>query len=101
MSKKESHEKDNAFDAYLLTVYLANECYQRDQKRQKAANGSYDGTMKQNTLAEILSEKAAFMEKRLSPIGYLVIVARLFYEAFLRKKPYGRTPVFRGLFFIK
>ena len=97
----EKISREISFYAYLLTVYLANKCYQRDQERQQAANGSYDGTIKQSTLAEILTEKAACMQKRLSPIGYLVIIARLFYVAFLRKKRYGRTPVFRGIFFIE
>ena len=72
-------KNDAAFDAYLLTVYLANECHQRDQESQKAANGGYNGTIKQNTLAEVLAEKATLVQKRLSPIGYLVTIARLFY----------------------
>ena len=98
---RENMSREISFDAYLLTVYLANECHLRDQERQQTANGSYDGTIKQSTLAEILTEKAACMEKRLSPVGCLVIIARLFYVAFLRKKTDGCTPVFRGISFIE
>ena len=101
MKQKKDTRKEKEYAGYVLSVYLANECYQRDDKSQEAANGSYDGTIRQTTLASVLADKAAVTQHRLTAIGYLKIVIQLFQIAFLRKKVNGTTPVFRGFFVVQ
>lgn len=101
MNKKELVNKEKEYAAYALSAYLANECHQRNNQREQAANRRYDGTLKQSTLASVLAEKATVVEYRLSAIGYLKAVAMLFKKTFLQKKPHGTFPIFRCVLFIQ
>ena len=85
---------DKEFCARLLTTELATECYNRDNKGKNAAHGSYDGTIKQDTLCSVLAAKTTIMYKRLTLIGYLKTILILFKIAFLRKKLNRKPPVF-------
>ena len=77
MRKKNSTLDEKRFEAYALSVYLANECYKRDNQSGKTANRGYDGTIKQNTLASVLADKATIVSQRLTFIGYLKIAVTL------------------------
>lgn len=101
MKKNEQQQKEKRYAAYALAAYLANECHQRDKQSEKTADRSYDGTIKQHTLASVLAEEAAIVQHRLTPVGYLKTVALLFKIAFFRKKAYGACPVLRSVFFIQ
>ena len=101
MNKKEFANKEKEYAAYALSVYLANECYQRDNQGKQTADRRYDGTIKQHTLASVLAEKATVVEYRLSAVGYLKVIAMLFKAAFLQKKPHGTFPIFRCAFFVQ
>ena len=101
MDKKKLLEKEKEYAGYALAVYLANECYQRDKQTGKAAGRRYNGTIKQGTLAAVLADKAAIVQQRLSPVSYLVIIARIFKAAFLHKKADGPAPIFWGFFVMK
>ena len=101
MRRKKDQQKEKEYAGYVLSVYLANECYQRDNQSEQAANSNYDGTIKQSTLASVLAEKAAITQHGLTTIGYLKIVIQLFKVAFLRKKFNGPAPIFRGFFVVQ
>ncbi len=98
---KKNEQKEKQYAAYVLATYLANECYQRDKQSGKSADRSYDGTIKQHTLASVLAEKASVTQHRLTPVGYLKAVVLLFKIAFFRKKMDGTAPVFRSVFIIQ
>lgn len=101
MKQKKDPQKEKEYAGYVLSVYLANECYQRDNQSEQATDRSYDGTIRQGTLASVLADKAAITQHRLTAIGYLKIVVQLFKIAFLRKKVNGSAPVFRGFFVVQ
>lgn len=101
MNKKGLVNKEKEYAAYALSVYLANECYQRDNQGKQATDRRYDGTIKQHTLASVLAEKASIVEYRLSAVGYLKAVSMLFKATFLQKKPHGAFPIFRCAFFVQ
>lgn len=101
MKRKKDTLKEKEYAGYVLSVYLANECYQREQETQQTANSSYNGTIRQATLASVLADKAAVTQHRLTAIGYLIIIFNLFQVAFLRKKINGTQPVFRGFFIVQ
>lgn len=101
MRQKKDLQKEKEYAGYVLSVYLANECHQRDNQPEQAANRRYDGTIKQSTLASVLADKAAVTQHRLTAVGYLKIVIRLFKIAFFRKKVDGSVPIFRGFFVIQ
>ena len=101
MIKKNSTLDEKRFEVYALSVYLANECYKRDNQSGKTANRGYDGTIKQNTLASVLADKATIVSQRLTFIGYLKIAVTLLKVAFRCKKHDGTSPVFRGIFSIQ
>lgn len=101
MNKKDLANEEKMYAAYALSVYLANECHQRDNQGEQAADCRYDGTIKQHTLASVLAEKATVVEYRLSAVGYLKTVAMLFKATFIQKKPHGTFPIFRCVFFVQ
>lgn len=89
---EEKTEIAHKFHAYTAAVALAAECDNRDRKAEHAAYGGYNGTIKQDTLYQVLASKTAIMHERLSLVGYLVIVARLFKIAFIDKKRQRGAP---------
>ena len=101
MNKKERKQREKRFDSYFLAVYLANECRQRDQKTQQPEYRSGYGAIKQDALAAVFADKAAIVQQRLTPVGYLVTIARLFKIAFFRKKADGRKPILWSVFLVQ
>ncbi len=101
MRQKKDPQKEKEYAGYVLSVYLANECYQRDNQSEQATDSRYDGTIRQSTLASVLADKASVMQHRLTAIGYFKIVVQLFKVAFFRKKVNGSVPVFRGFFVVQ
>ncbi len=101
MSKKNNKKRLNEFDGYALAFWLAQKCNQRDKHSNKATDGSYNRTIKQDTLAEVLATETTLVNQYATLVGYLKVVFKLFYITFIRKKSNGSVPILRGAFFVQ
>ena len=85
------------FDSYGMALWLTQECRKRDEKTPD----SYDYAVTQKTLASVLASETTLVNEYATLVGYLKVVARLFYVTFFRKKRDGSVPILRGIFFIQ
>ena len=101
MTKKNENQQRKRYDGYALSVWLANKCYQRDHQTNEAANGGYNRTISQDTLADVLSEETTVVNEYATTVGYLKICVELFKVAFLHKKGKYGMPILKGFFLIQ
>ena len=99
MTEKFKKEIDHEFYAYAHAVNLTAKCHDRDRQSANAADGSTDGTIKQNTLFEVLASETACTVFRLTPIGYFKAIWTLFKIAFIEKKFKDGIPLVGAIFF--
>lgn len=85
------------FDSYGMALWLTQECRKRDEKTPD----SYDYAVTQGMLASVLASETTLVNEYATLVGYLKVVARLFYVTFFRKKRDGSVPILRGIFFIQ
>lgn len=89
MDKKNKNLMQKKWIAYCWSAALAQQCHDRDNQSNNANNSPYDGTIKQHTLSEVLSNKTALIHNRLTFIGYFVTIFELFKATFCHKKRKG------------
>lgn len=85
------------FESYGMALWLTQECRKRDEKTPD----SDDYAVTQGMLASVLASETTLVNEYTTLVGYLKVVARLFYVTFIRKKRDGSVPILRGLFFIQ
>lgn len=101
MSKKEEEKRKIEWKRHCFAVSLVANlkkyCDNIDRQTNHAHNGCDNNTIKLDTLTAVLSDKTTVIYKSLTLKGYLVVIARLFKEAFLHKKADGITKSFWGI----
>lgn len=101
MSKKEEEKRKIEWKRHCFAVSLVANlkkyCDNIDRQTNHAHNGCDNNTIKLDTLTAVLSNKTTVIYKSLTLKGYLVVIARLFKEAFLHKKADGITKSFWGI----
>jgi hypothetical protein len=90
-------EKIKKWQAHCIAALLAEECKQRDDHADEAANGSDDCCLRLDALTAALAGKPALIIEHLTLIGYLKAVATLFKVAFTSKKVKGRPILIGGI----
>ncbi len=89
------------FDSWATALWLAQKCRQSDKQAEQATDGGDDTAVTQKTLASVLASETTLVNEYATLVGYLKVVARLFYVTFFRKKRDGSVPILRGIFFIQ
>lgn len=98
MTDKLKKEIDHEYFAYANAVCLATKCHDRDRQSPNTARCCANGTIKQNTLFEVLASETACTAFRLTPKGYLKAIWTLFKITFIEKKFKSGIPLIGAIF---
>ena len=89
------------YDSWTMAHWLTYKCRQCNKQAEQAADGGDEAAVTQDSLASVLASETTLVNEYATFIGYLKVVARLFYITFLHKKRDGSAPILRGFFFIQ
>lgn len=89
------------FDAYAMAFWLAQQCNYREQHADKATYSGDYRTIEQSALASVLASETTVVNQYATFVGYLKVIAKIFYITFVRKEKDRPAPILRGVFFIQ